>query len=358
MKVAKLNDTPVLLVADVDRGGALADVVGTLQLLPAEERKLVQGIVLNKFRGDYELLKPGVEFLEEKTGLPVVGVLPYLKDINIPDEDSVALSNFFVSDPAIRIAVINLPHISNFTDFDQLGFEPEVELKYVSSTDNLTGFDALIIPGTKNTMADLNYLQETGLATKINELAGQGVEIVGICGGYQILGSKLYDPELTEGQSHEQTGLDLLDVVTTFRSQKSTEQVRAEVQAQQGFFSQLATKEVTGYEIHMGQTQLGSTAEPLFKLTSRSGEAVELFDGACNPEASVWGTYLHGIFANDQLRRGWINYLRAQKGLDPVKEELSRSGEELEADYQQLAQVVRENLDMELVYKIMREGQK
>jgi len=354
MKVARLHDTPVLLVADIDRGGALASVVGTLKLLPPEEKKLVKGIILNKFRGDYQLLKPGIELLEDKTGIPVVGVVPYLKGFKIPDEDSVSLADFKAEAAEVKIGVVKLSHISNFTDFEALKLEPKVEVKYLSSEDELEDCDALIIPGTKNTTADLRYLKETGLAKQIIKLATAGVQIVGICGGYQMLGTKLFDPQLTEGQQTEITGLALLDLETTFSEEKVTYQVQAEVKAKQGFFSQVTVSEVTGYEIHMGQTNLGSKASSAFKITTRFDNQVAVADGACNSEGTVWGTYLHGIFANDQFRRDWINHLRQQKGLEPLTVDYTSSREQLAASYDQLARVVENNLDLELIYDLLK----
>ncbi|MBM7557116.1 cobyric acid synthase [Halanaerobacter jeridensis] len=350
MKVAKLKQTPVLLVADVNRGGALAAVVGTLKLLEPADRDLVQGIVLNKFRGDFELLEPGIEFLEEKTGKPVVGVLPYCHDIKIPDEDSVSLANLSSTKAEIKIAVINLPHLSNFTDFDALALEPKVEVDYVSAEADLSDYEAVIIPGTKNTTADLKYLKDTGLAAKIIKAAEDEIIVVGICGGYQILGQKLLDPNLTEGDDKALTGLGLLDLETTFREEKATHQVQAAVNDGYEFCS---AQKISGYEIHMGQTQRGAGVEPLLTITERSGEKVTMPDGAVNQANLVWGTYLHGIFDNDQFRREWINYLRQQKGLAKLAGDSIEQRKELEASYDALAEMVRENLDLELLYRIM-----
>ncbi|AGB41643.1 cobyric acid synthase CobQ [Halobacteroides halobius DSM 5150] len=357
MKVAKLNQTPVLLVADIDRGGALASVVGTLKLLEPEERELVQGIILNKFRGDFDLLKPGIEILEEKVGKPVVGVIPYLRDFRLPEEDNVSLASFTKQEAEVKIGIIKLPHISNFTDFDALALEPQVALKYLERNDQLSGFDTIIIPGTKNTTADLEYLKETGLAEKIIELAEKGVSIIGICGGYQMLGNKLLDSELTEGDKRVSRGLGLLDIETEFSPAKSTYQVSAEIKSKQNFFSNLVGQQVTGYEIHMGQTSLGDQVEPIFRINYRSDQQVEINDGACNKEGTIWGTYLHGLFANDQFRREFINNLRSQKGLAKLDEDYSSSSEELKKNYNRLAEVVRENLDLELFYEILEGGE-
>ncbi|MFO7820432.1 MAG: cobyric acid synthase, partial [Halanaerobacter sp.] len=354
MKVAQLKQTPVLLVADVDRGGALAAVVGTLKLLEPAERDLVQGIVLNKFRGDFELLEPGIEFLEEKTGKPVVGVLPYCQDIKIPDEDSVSLANLSSTKAEIKIAVINLPHLSNFTDFDALALEPKVEVDYVTAEADLTDYEAVIIPGTKNTTADLKYLKETGLAAEIVKAAEAGVAVVGICGGYQILGQKLLDPDLAEGDDKVLKGLGLLDLETTFREEKATHQVQAIIDDEYDFCTE---QKINGYEIHMGQTQRGAAVEPLLTITKRSGAKVNIEDGAVASSNLVWGTYLHGIFDNDQFRREWINYLRQQNGLAKLDGDSTKQRKELKESYDAIAEMVRENLDLELLYRAMENGE-
>lgn len=355
MRIAKLNQTPVLLVADVDRGGALASVVGTLKLLEPEERKLVKGIILNKFRGDYELLKPGLDILEEKTGKPIVGVIPYFKGFKIPDEDAVVLDRFDSEEAEIKIGVLKLPHISNFTDFDALAEEEEVMVDYITKNDELADYDALIIPGTKNTVADLLYLQEEGLAERIIELAEQGMNIVGICGGYQILGTKLIDPKLVEGTEKELTGLGLLDLETTFNQAKTTHQAEAVIESDVGFMAELVGKEVTGYEIHMGQSKLGAEAVPFCRIEKRSQQEVEVIDGACNQTGSIWGTYLHGIFDNHRFRLEFINHLRQQKGLELLEVDSTASQDKLEEGYQKLAAIVRENLDLDYIYQVLEE---
>ncbi|OCL26136.1 cobyric acid synthase CobQ [Orenia metallireducens] len=354
MKVAKLNQTPVLLVADIDRGGALAAVVGTLKLLETEERALVKGVILNKFRGDFELLKSGVEILEEKIGKPVLGVIPYLKDIRIPEEDSVSLADFCKEEGEVEIGVINLPHISNFTDFDPLGYEIGVELNYLEADAKLDNYDAIILPGTKNTIFDLNYLHTSGLARKIIAQANAGKTVIGICGGYQMLGKKLVDPDLVEGRISQMIGLGLLDIETTFNREKVTHQVIGRVSSDLGFFKSLKNQIVTGYEIHMGDTKLGDNTQPLFRIESRSKEKVDILDGTYNPNLSVWGTYLHGIFDNDNFRRSFVNSLRREKGLT---EDCYSSRSSLEESYDKLAEIIRDNLDMDKIYQIIEEGE-
>ena len=358
MKVASLHDTPVLLVADVDRGGALASVVGTLKLLPKEERRLVKGIVLNKFRGDYEILKPGLETIEEKTGKPVLGVIPYFKDFKIPDEDSASLSGFKTEEAEIKIGVVKLPHISNFTDFDALALESKVGVEYITSKDSkkLSSYEAVIIPGTKNTTADLNYLKESGLADELKRISAEDTPLVGICGGYQMLGEKLYDPELKEGKEKELKGLGLLDIETTFLAEKQTYQAEAVIESKASFWAGLEGERISGYEIHMGRTKRGEKAEAMFRLVSRAKREVSIKEGAYSKEGLVWGTYLHGIFSNDNFRRRFINWLRDRKGLLPLKEDNLSHQEEMVKNFDQLAKLVEENINFKQVEEILAEG--
>jgi len=352
MKVAKLKQTPVLLVADIDRGGALAAVVGTLKLLEPEERDLVKGIILNKFRGDFELLKSGIDILEEKTGKPVLGVIPYLKDIRIPAEDSVALADFCKQEGEVKVGIINLPHISNFTDFDSLSHEVGVGVDYLGADADLNNYDAIIIPGTKNTILDLNYLHTSGLARKIIAQANASKTVIGICGGYQMLGKKLMDPDLVEGRIRQIIGLGLLDIETTFSKEKRTYQVSGRVYSDLDLFKVLKNELITGYEIHMGDTKLANNDQALFKIEARSKAQVDLLDGCYNQALRVWGTYLHGIFDNDNFRRVFINSLRREKGLKELAKECS-TRKTLVESYDRLAEAVRENLDMDMIYQII-----
>ncbi|KAF1084491.1 Cobyric acid synthase [Sporotomaculum syntrophicum] len=357
MKVARQVEAPVLLVADIDRGGALASVVGTLELLPPGDKERVKGIIINKFRGDISLFQPAISFLEQKTGVPVCGVVPFFDDIYIQDEDSVAIES--KHDHAgndggkVEIAVLRLPRISNFTDFDPLESEPDVHLRYVGRKDKLGQPDLIIIPGSKNTIEDLMYLKQTGLAGAIARLARQGVSVIGICGGFQMLGRELKDPYKTESAIEKISGLGLLDMQTIFAREKVTSQVQAVVAEDSNFLSCYNTP-LTGYEIHMGRTELGTQVKPAFVINIRSGCQVHLLDGAQNAAGSVWGTYIHGIFDNDAFRRHILDMLKEKKGLNTVGQAVLISTEQKkQAGYDRLAELVRHSLDMQLVYKLM-----
>lgn len=357
MRTAFLAEAPVLLVADIDRGGVFAALVGTLELLEPHERKQVAGFIINKFRGDLSLLKPGLDFLEQRTGKPVLGVIPYLSEHGIEEEDSVALTGRLKNQAAgeLDIAVIQLPRISNFTDFDPLARVPGVALRYVGSEDNLGLPDAVIIPGTKNTLQDLIFLRERGLDQQIKRLADQGVPVVGICGGYQMLGKMLYDPWSSEATVGHLPGLGLLDMETTFQREKQTHRCTAKLSASQLSWGRLPHYSVMGYEIHTGEVQLGAGLKPLLEITSRSGKAVSVSDGTVAREGQIIGTHLHGLFDNTAFLLDWINYLRQRKDLPRLtQEQLPPLGQE---KYDRLAMLVKQHLDMKKLYQIMKLGE-
>jgi adenosylcobyric acid synthase len=356
MAVALHADAPVLLVGDIDRGGVFASMVGTLVLLDEEERQLVRGLVINKFRGDVRLLQPGLKMLEERTGVPVLGVVPYLHDLHIAEEDSVALEEAPAtaeSDGTLDVAVIRLPRISNFDDFDALALEPGVQLRYVNTTQQLGQPHAVILPGTKHTLSDLGWLRSRGLDRRIVDLVWQGAAIVGICGGYQMLGQSISDPLGVESPAGAQcAGLNLLPVATEFAAAKATHQVRAEPLPGPGFLATVAGTKVTGYEIHMGHSQrMGEDARPLFRVTRRSGQPVELFDGAVDAIGRIWGTYLHGLFDNTEFRRAWLRSL----GWSPPNQEVNLAAVR-QASYDRLAAAVRSSLDMGRLRRIVEIG--
>ncbi|AET68331.1 cobyric acid synthase CobQ [Desulfosporosinus orientis DSM 765] len=352
MRIALEADSPVLLVADIDRGGALASVVGTLELVEPEERAMIKGIVFNKFRGEIKLLQPALDFIEQKTGIPVVGVVPYFK-IRIPDEDSVAISEAqekpsVALDQQLDVAVIRLPYISNFTDFDALQDEADVAVRYVTDPANLGKPDLLIIPGSKNTLADLRFLNESGMGDQIQALRAQEVPIIGICGGYQMMGRLVKDPLHTESELEEMPGLGILPMVTEFYPQKHTVQSKGTVLSDQGFFKGCTGDTVVGYEIHMGRSSLDEGHSPLFNLTS-NGETN--LDGLQN--GNSYGTYLHGIFDNDSLRSSLLNWLWERRGMErPVEASLSQAALR-ELAYNELADLVRQNVDLERIREIM-----
>ncbi len=358
MRVAKYVQAPVLLVADIDRGGSLAALVGTLALLDEDERALVKGLIINKFRGDISLFTPAVEFLEEKTGKPVLGVIPYIDQLGIDDEDSVSLEDKQEASQqpaAVRIAVIQLPKISNFTDFDSLQAERDAGVTYVQDGETLSKYDLIILPGSKNTAADMQWLRQSGMERHIQQALRQGTPVVGICGGYQMLGQWIHDPSHTESSLADIQGLGLLPIETVFSPKKMTSQVKG-VCSELYFAGQtIACGELEGYEIHMGQTT--DTQEhvlhPIY-LTQRAGKACREVHGSARADGLVWGTYMHGIFDNDVFRRCMLNALRLQKGLPALPVSRNYRAEK-QKSYDRLAHIVRQHLRMDVLQKIMKE---
>jgi len=350
MRIAKMSGTPVLLVGDIDRGGVFASLVGTLELLDEDERELVRGLIINKFRGDVTLLQSALEFLEERTGKPVLGVVPYFRDIRIAQEDSVYLDERpeNAATGGLDIAVIRLPHISNYDDFDPLE-EEGCMVHYVTQRFELGNPHLIILPGTKSTVADLAYLRHSGLATSILTRAKAGTPVVGICGGYQMLGQKILDPQKVESENTEVTGLGLLNVVTDFAPEKSTTQVRARVLADLGLLAGTKGQELTGYEIHMGQTR-SEEATSAFQIIETPQGAADYADGVLNPRGMVLGSYMHGLFHNDDFRQTFLNTLRNYWGL---AESAGNSGIEKEQQYDRLAELVRRSLNIPEIYRIM-----
>lgn len=354
MRIAKECQSPVFLIADIDRGGALASIVGTLELLDEEERKLVKGLVINKFRGDITLLEPALTFLEERTGIPVLGVIPYLDQLGIDDEDSVSLQDM-PKDSVMRdihIAVIQTPKISNFTDFDAFTHEPDVNVRFVQQGDLIGNPDVIILPGSKNTTEDLLYLKHHGYADEIKELADRGTPVIGICGGYQMLGEKVCDPLHVESDKDEVTGLGLLPYITTMQGEKNTYQVEFNCENLPFLDMNFSAENLKGYEIHMGETVLTGTAQSLFNIVRRSNAPVDLQDGFINDKHHVFGTYCHGVFDNDHLRRAVINALRKRKGLLPLDVKF-KYREYKEAEFDRLAAIVRKHFDMKKFYEIL-----
>ena len=348
MRVARHAQAPVLLVGDIDRGGIFAQLVGTMELLEPEERALVGGHVINKFRGDPSLLDSGLEFLRQRTGAPVVGVVPYFTDIHIPEEDSVGL----VADPAtddetaIDVAVMRLPHIANFDDFDPLRHEPGVRVRYVGRASEFGEPDLVVIPGSKTTVADLLWLRERGLAERIASARRGGAPVIGICAGYQILGERLLDPDAVESPAAETPGLGLLPATTTFRPDKATNQVTARVAGRRGLLSRCGGAPVVAYEIHMGVTSAAGSSSP-FVVEEQSRQRVDYGDGAIDAEGLTLGTYLHGLFHNRDVCRSILACAGARRGLS-----LPMDHDDIEpnVEYDKLASLVREHVDMSLIY--------
>jgi adenosylcobyric acid synthase len=353
MGMAEKVDAPVLLAGDIDKGGVFASLVGTLELLDAEERKRIKGFIINKFRGDPSLLKPGLEFLERKTGIPVLGVIPYLKDLYLPEEDGVILDKMYSRDKqrAVIIAVLYLPHISNFTDFDPLEHEPDVHLRYVQPGQRIGDADVIILPGSKNTIDDFLFLKKEGYAEEILHLHQLGKMVIGICGGFQMLGKAIRDPLGMETAWGEIKGLGLLDVETILMKEKRTYQVKA---IPLNGFPTAPEEILQGYEIHMGETARGPDLRPAFKIIERLNQKVEIEDGAVSPDGMVWGTYIHGLFENDRYRRRFIESLKKQKGLSGIgNTENFEYTAFKERVYDELAAALREALDVERIYRII-----
>jgi len=341
MAVAEYLKAPVILVGDIDRGGVFASVYGTVKLLE-EYDSFFKGFIINKFRGYVEILLPGIKKLEDLINKPCLGIIPYLDETGISDEDGVSmrLINFFGQkvDAPVKIVVLRLRYISNFNDFEPLRFEPDTELMYSLRKEDLLSADIIIIPGSKKTFEDLKLLRELKVDQTLRELAKNGVEIIGICGGFQMLGEKLIDPYMVESSLREFDGIGLLPVETLFYPEKITTQV-------EGYLCSEPSIKITGYEIHKGITygHLG-----LFKIT-RTSMKQTLFDGiVCE---NVWGTYIHGIFESDSLRRWLINRHRVKKGLNSI--DYSFSWKKLKESFiDTLANTIEKNLDMDRVWEI------
>ncbi len=345
MGMAEIADAPVLLVGDIDRGGVFAQMVGTVMLLEPEERERIRGLIINKFRGDRALLAPGLSMLEERCGKPVLGVVPYL-DVSLEEEDSLGDSlRQYRMEKELDVAVIRLPRISNYTDFQALSMEPLVSVRYVSSVRELGTPDLVVLPGTKSTISDMNWLRESGLAAALLRLAAMPQEhaplIFGICGGYQMLGRTISDPEGVEGGGSV-SGLDLLPVETCLQAAKTTRQVQGKTLALRGAFEALSGQPVGGYEIHMGQTIL--YGDGFLELSGENG--VPLREGCV--QGGVAGTYLHGIFDGDDFRGALVRLLCGRKGLNPEENRQDYTAFK-QREYDRLAACLRESLDLERI---------
>ncbi len=343
MGMAKIADAPVLLAADIDRGGVFASVYGTVKLLEPDEQARFKGIVINKFRGDADILRPGLTKLEELTGVPVLGVVPYLA-LDLDDEDSLSerLETRVTGKP-LDVAVIRLPRISNFTDFNALSRLEPVGLRYVERADALGSPDLIILPGTKNTMGDLNWMRRNGLEDAVKNCALSGTPLVGVCGGYQMLGNTLSDPDGVE-DGGEMRGMGLLPAETVFEPRKVRTRVTGRVLPQDGFFAPLTDLQPAGYEIHMGHTALAGEAKPFAVLNDGRTDGAVL--------GSVFGSYLHGLF-DGELGTQLVRLLLRKKGLGDSVRVSDEIGEYKNRQYDLLARALREHLDFERIYNIM-----
>lgn len=351
MSMAKHAKAPVVLVGDIDKGGVFASLYGTVKLLGRDGRR-IKGFVINKFRGDRSILDPGLEMIRERTGKPVIGVLPYIREIGLPEEDGLALGrtpearNQKSGEKAIKVVVVRLQYISNFTDFDPLELEPGVEVLYTDDRAEIETADVVIIPGSKNTVEDLLLLKEKRLDGSVKNAFAEGAQIIGICGGYQMLGKRIDDPHGAESRHRSVDGIGLLNIETVFRQEKTTCLVEAEVNPGswvQGPGFRMDNCNLKGYEIHMG-TSTGDIG--LFKVKRSSPDAGFILDGSMNK--NCWGTYIHGIFENDRFRQGVINRARIRKGLAAVDSAV-RYGESQEKALDKLASIVSSHVDMEFI---------
>lgn len=362
MGMAEMVNAPVLLVGDIDRGGVFASLYGTVALLQPEEQARIKGLLINKFRGDVKILEPGLGMIEDRLHIPVLGVIP-LEQIDIDDEDSLSerlqVTAAGISERAgLDIAVIHLPHISNFTDFNALEQFDGVSLRYVNRVTQLGKPDLILLPGTKNTMSDLAWLRESGMETAILHLVSDGTVLIGICGGYQMLGEWLSDPDHVE-HGGTMRGMGLLAAETVFAGQKTRTRVGGVVQAGSGILASCCGLDVTGYEIHMGVTRSYDAASGEEQRSRWNAQPViqlkdGRMDGLVRADGLVFGSYLHGLFDNEVWTRTLLEQLAAKKGIRLETSDESRTAYK-ERQYDKLADLVRRSLDMKAIYKIMEE---
>lgn len=364
MRMAAWADAPVLLVADIDRGGVFASIVGTMEILEPSERDRVCGFIINKFRGDVRLLQPGLEWLEQRTGKPVIGVLPYLPGLELEDEDSLSLDNKGDERQGeaamLDIVAIRLPRISNFTDMDPLRFEADVRIRFIDHIEQWGQPDAVIVPGSKNTAEDLSWLRNTGLASCLSAHVQEGRHAVGLCGGYEMFGERIYDPHAVESGFRETEGLGFFSFHVTFLEHKRT--VRITGKARFPWFS--SDLPIEGYEIHMGTVDAAQGIIRPFALRELTNAEVDQGDsessevsscikeGVSSADGRLWGTFIHGVLHNDELRRAWLNAIRHDKGLEPLPAAM-RFHERREAAFDRLASHAREHLDMAYIYELL-----
>lgn len=347
LSIAQYANAPCLLAGDIDRGGIFAQLLGTLWLLEKDEQDLIKAFVVNKFRGDADLFRDGVRILEERCGKKVLGVVPYIRNHAVPEEDAASITeSYSTQEGKLDAVVIHLPHISNFDDFDPLRLETGVHVRFVSSVSQLCQPRVVFLPGSKNTPGDLHWLFENGLAEAIRSLAGRGTMVIGFCGGFQMLGVEVVDEQHMESRYTSTPGLGLLPVHTCLGDRKLVTRSQARILSNSGFFELLKGQIVEGYEIHLGQAQ---AREALFRITSREGESVNALDGACSEDGMVWGCHLHGLLENDELRRVWLRSLGVQPADVPFRLRRAQA-------YDHLADVLENSLDIPALDGIINRG--
>lgn len=342
MGMARIADASVLLVGDIDRGGVFAQLIGTVMLLEEEEQERIKGLIVNKFRGDRAILEPGLAMMEERCGKEVLGVVPYM-DVDIEDEDSLAERlGRKTAGEQVDIAVIRLPKLSNFTDFQAFSLEPDVTVRYVERVSELGKPDLIILPGTKNTIRDMRWFRENGLEAAVLRQTEKGSLLFGICGGYQMLGESIEDKSGVEGAGKIR-GMGVLPMETVFEEEKTRTRTEGKTGKLSGVFESLSGKRVSGYEIHMGKTKRNGGAD-FVQLSEKA-------DGCC--EGNAAGTYLHGIFDEEEFRTAFVKLLCERKGISYHAGDVVSYREYREKQFDKLADGLRESLDMEKIYEIM-----
>jgi adenosylcobyric acid synthase len=357
MRMAEIADAACMLVTDIDRGGVFASLVGTFALLEPDERARFGGFLINKFRGDVSLFTPGVDYLEKRLSRPCLGVIPYLRDHGIDDEDSVSLDRRAMrpsssDENELRVCVVGLPYLSNFTDFTALESVPGVVVYYTRKPEEARAADALVLPGSKNTIPDLLWLRENGWEERVRAHVAAGKPLVGICGGFQMLGREIRDPHRAESDIESVPGLGLLDAFTILADEKITRQATARLLAPSRFTQDAAGPVFSGYEIHLGETSLGARTQPLFQLT-RLGDVESRNDGAINEDGTILGTYLHGLFDSSEglalLLAHWRKLCGKKISTAPVVDPVA----ERERRYDALADHYRRNLRMDVIHRMI-----
>jgi adenosylcobyric acid synthase len=349
MGMAKMAKAPVLIAGDIDRGGVFAQLVGTMELLEEDEKSMVKGLIINKFRGDKTILDPGIVMLEEKVKVPVIGVIPYMH-IDIDDEDSLSeRMSAHKKVNLIDIAVVRLPHISNFTDFNILESIDGVSLRYIKSVSELKNPDMILIPGTKNTMKDLLWLRQSGLETAILKAEKTGKVIFGICGGFQMLGKIITDPQRVE-EGGAINGMGIFPMVTVFQGDKTRTRVTGKFQKVDGILKELSGVALEGYEIHMGISKSEEELPCLTSLQKQNGRDLGT-DGAFS--GNVYGSYVHGIFDKEEVAKTLIGCLAKEKGINMEQIAVMDYRKYKETQYDMLADTLREHLDMKKIYQMI-----
>jgi adenosylcobyric acid synthase len=346
LRMAAYAEAPAVLVADIDRGGVFAQIIGTLECLSVRQREQIKGFVINRFRGDIDLFEDGVKWIEKKAAKPVFGVLPWFNHFTIEAEDAVVIQKPRPYIPACTgqpaLAVIKLPHISNFNDFDPLNSLSGLQLAYLEKRQPLDGFKAVILPGTKSTCSDLQWLHQSGWTDVLLRFAAGGGHILGICGGYQMLGDHVHDPEGIEGRSGSALGLGLLPVETELKAPKATTLTEFTWDHIQG----------RGYEIHMGQTHL-KAGMSLFDVERRNQQSCQDQDGCISTDGRVLGTYMHGLFDTPKITRHWLAHI----GLSSLKADLAHGPAARDAAYERLAEYTAQHIDIEAIYDLLGRGE-